>query len=102
MAFYASYLKLYILPIYWFVFGSVDPSIATANVADSPVQLAAKRSSVELLSLFAKHTKNTLSRIKIKLLKIIIQCEEELEEGSAEAFREQLEVQLLFLPWMHV
>ena len=62
---------------------------------DSPVQLAAKRSSVELLSLFAEHTHNTSSRIKSRLLKIIIQCEEEVGEGSAEAFREQLEVQLL-------
>ena len=93
---------LYILPLYWFVFGSVDPSIATANVADSPVQLAAKKSSVELLTIFAEHTHNTSSRIKSRLLKIIIQCEEELEEGSAEAFREQLEVELLFLPWMHM
>ena len=65
---------------------------------DSPVQLVAKRSSVELLSLFAEETHNTSSWIKSKLLKIIIQCEEELEEGSAEAFREQLEVELLFLP----
>jgi len=48
-----------------------------------------------LLSLFAEHTQNKLSRIKSKLLKIIVQCEDEVEEGSAEAFREQLEVQLL-------
>ena len=68
----------------------VDPTIKTDNVIDSPVQLAAERDYVNILNLFAKHVaENTASGIKIRLLKLIIECEER-QDGPAEVFKKEL------------
>ena len=68
----------------------VDPTIKTDNVSDSPVQLAAERDYVNILSLFAEHVaENTSSGIKIRLLKLIIECEEK-QDGPVEVFKKQL------------
>ena len=68
----------------------VDPTIKTDNVCDSPVQLAAERDYVNILGLFAEHVaENTSSGIKIRLLKIIIECEEK-QDGPVQVFKKQL------------
>ena len=68
----------------------VDPTIKTDNVNDSPVQLAAERDYVNILSLFAEHVaENTSSGIKIRLLRLIIECEEK-QDGPVEVFKKQL------------
>ena len=68
----------------------MDPTIKTDNVSDSPVQLAAERDYVNILSLFAEHVaENTSSGIKIRLLKLIIECEER-QDGPVEIFKKQL------------
>ena len=69
----------------------MDPNIRTENVRDTPVQLAAERERVKILSLFAEHARNTKSRIKVQLLKLIIECEEE-QEGALDAFKQQLDI----------
>ena len=67
----------------------VDPTIKTDNVSDSPVQLAAERDYVNILSLFAEHVaESTSSGIKIRLLKLIIECEER-QDGPVEVFKKQ-------------
>lgn len=69
----------------------VDPTIRTDNVRDTPVQLAAERERVNILSLFAEHARNTTSRVKVQLLKLIIECEED-QEGALDAFKQQLDI----------
>ena len=72
-------------------FYRVDPTIRTDNVRDTPVQLAAERERVNILSLFAEHARNTTSRIKVQLLKLIIECEEE-QDGALDTFKQQLDI----------
>ena len=69
----------------------MDPNIRTDNVRDTPVQLAAERERVNILSLFSEHARNTTSRIKVRLLKLIIECEEE-EDGALDTFKQQLDI----------
>ena len=70
-------------------FCRVDPTIRTDNVKDTPVQLAAERDSVEILTLFAELTQNPAS-MKIKLLKLIIESDGQ-QDASLDAFKQQLE-----------
>ena len=69
----------------------MDPNIRTENVRDTPVQLAAERERVNILNLFAEHARNTTSRIKFQLLKLIIECEEE-EDADIDTFKQQLDI----------
>ena len=79
----------------------MDPTIKTDNVIDSPVQLAAERDYVKILSLFAKHVaENTSSGIKIRLLKLIIECEEK-QDGPVQVFKKQLEDLSAFEVFQH-
>ena len=56
---------------------------------NTPVQLAAERGSIELLTLFAEFAPNPAS-MKIKLLKLIIESDGQ-QDASLDAFRQQLE-----------
>merc|ERR1719239_2132298 len=67
----------------------VDPTIRTDNVENTPVQLAAERDSVEILTLFAELAQNPAS-MKIKLLKLIIESDGQ-QDASLDAFKQQLE-----------
>ena len=67
----------------------VDPTIGTDNVTVTPVQLAAERDSVEILTLFAESAKNPAG-MRIKLLKLIIESDGQ-QDASLDAFRQQLE-----------
>ena len=69
----------------------MDPNIRSDNVRDTPVQLAAERERVNILSLFAEHARNTTSQIKVQLLKLIIECEEE-QDGALDTFKRQLDI----------
>ena len=69
----------------------MDPNIRTDNVRDTPVQLAAERERVNILSLFAEHARSTTSQIKVQLLKLIIECEEE-QDGALDTFKQQLDI----------
>ena len=61
----------------------VDARVTTNKEGRSPIEIAQNKGFTEIVVLLSES-------IGEELL--------ELEEGSAEAFREQLEVQLLFLP----
>ena len=67
-------------------FSRVSPSKGTENVSKTPIQLAAERNSTEILALLAEYTHSPL----IKLLKLIIECEEG-KENSVGVFKKQLE-----------
>jgi len=67
----------------------VDPTVRTDNVENTPVQLAAERGSIELLTLFAELAPNPAS-MKIKLLKLIIESDGQ-QDASLDAFKQQLE-----------
>ena len=67
----------------------VDPTIGTDNVKETPVQLAAERDSVDLLTLFAELAKNP-ANMKAKLLKLIIESDDQ-QDASVDAFKQQLE-----------
>ena len=69
-------------------FYRVDPTIGTDKVKESPVQTAADRDSVEIMSLFAELTQ-TPAALKIKLLKLMIEGDGE-QVDSLEAFKQQL------------
>ena len=56
---------------------------------NTPVQLAAERGSIELLTLFAELAPNPAS-MKIKLLKLIIESDGQ-QDASLVAFKQQLE-----------
>ena len=71
------------------IFCRVDPTIGTDEVKESPVQRAAERNSVELLSLFAELAPRPVA-LKIKLLKLIIESDGE-EDASLDTFKQQLE-----------
>ena len=68
-------------------FYRVDPNIGTDKVKESPVQRAAERDSVELLTLFSELAPKSAA-MKIKLLKLIIDGEQVV---SLETFKQQLE-----------
>ena len=70
-------------------FCRVDPTIGTENVKDTPVQLAAERDFVEILTLFAELAQNPAS-MKVKLLKLIIKSDAQ-QDASLDAFKQQLE-----------
>ena len=70
-------------------FCRVDPTVRTDNVENTPVQLAAERGSIELLTLFAELAPNPAS-MKIKLLKLIIESDGQ-QDASLDAFKQQLE-----------
>ena len=70
-------------------FHRVDPTIGTDNVKDTPIQLAAERPAVEILTLFAEYAKNPAG-IKAKLLKLIIESDGK-QDASLDAFKQQLE-----------
>ena len=70
-------------------FCRVDPTIGTDNMENTPVQLAAERDSVEILTLFAELAPNPAS-MKIKLLKLIIESDGQ-QDASLDAFKQQLE-----------
>ena len=70
-------------------FYRVDPSIGTDRVKESPVQRAAEKDSVELLSIFAELASKP-ARMKIKLLKLIIESDGE-QDASLDFFKQQLE-----------
>ena len=67
----------------------VDPTVGTDNVKETPVQLAAERDSVEILTLFAELAKNP-ANMKAKLLKLIIESDGQ-QDASVDAFKQQLE-----------
>ena len=69
-------------------FYRVDPNIGTDKVKESPVQRAAERESVELLTLFVELAPKPAA-MKTKLLKLIIESDGE-EDASLEAFKQQL------------
>ena len=69
-------------------FCRVDPTIGTDKVKESPVQLAAERGSVELLSLFAELAQKPACT-KAKLLKLIIETEGQ-QDASLDDFKEHL------------
>ena len=71
------------------IFCRVDPTIGTDEVKESPVQRAAERDSIELLSLFAELALKPAA-MKIKLLKLIIEGDGE-QVASLETFKQQLE-----------
>ena len=70
-------------------FCRVDPTIGTDNVKDTPIQLAAERDAVEIMTLFAEYAKNPAG-IKAKLLKLIIESDGK-QDASLNAFKQQLE-----------
>ena len=57
---------------------------------ESPVNLVAKRASLELISVFEQFAQNQTARIEIKLLKHLIECQEG-QDGSVDVFKELLE-----------
>ena len=67
-------------------FSRVSPTKGTENVSKTPIQLAAERNSSEILDLLAEYTQSPL----IKLLKLIIECEEG-KENSVDGFKKHLE-----------
>ena len=67
----------------------MDPTVGTDNVENTPLQLAAERGSIELLTLFAEFAKNPAG-MKIKLLKLIIESDGQ-QDASVDAFKQQLE-----------
>ena len=67
----------------------MDPTVGNDNVENTPVQLAAERGSVELLTLFAEFAKNPAG-MKIKLLKLIIESDGQ-QDASIDSFKQQLE-----------
>ena len=71
------------------IFCRVDPTIGTDEVKESPVQRAAERDSVELLSLFSELALKPAA-LKTKLLKLIIESDGE-QVTSLETFKQQLE-----------
>ena len=68
----------------------VDPTIGIGEQQSTPLQVAARKGSLEVIALFAELVKDSTSSIKIKLLKRIIECEEE-RDATVEAFKQQLE-----------
>merc|ERR550534_2985237 len=64
----------------------VDPTIGIDTEQTTPLQVAARKGSLEIIALFAKLVKTPTSRIKIKLLKLIFECEEE-QDTYVEAFK---------------
>ena len=68
----------------------VDPTIGIEKEQSTPLQVAARKGSLEIIALFAELVKEPTSSIKIKLLKRIIECEEE-RDATLEAFKQQLE-----------
>ena len=70
-------------------FYRVDPTIGTDKVKESPIQLAAEKNSVEIMTLFAEHAKNPAG-MKAKLLKLIIESDGQ-QDASLDAFKQQLE-----------
>ena len=67
-------------------FSRVSPTKGTENVSKTPIQLAAERNSSEILALLAEYTQSPL----IKLLKLIIECEEG-KGNSFDVFKKQLQ-----------
>ena len=67
----------------------MDPTVGTDNVENTPLQLAAERGSIELLTLFAELAKNP-ANMKAKLLKLIIESDGQ-QDASVDAFKQQLE-----------
>ena len=67
----------------------MDPTVGTDNVENTPLQLAAERGSIELLTLFAELAQNPAS-MKAKLLKLIIESDGQ-QDSSLDAFKQQLE-----------
>ena len=67
----------------------VNPTIGTEKVKESPVQRAAERDSVELLSLFAELAPKPAA-MKIKLLKLIIESDGK-QVASLDTFKQKLE-----------
>ena len=57
---------------------------------ESPVHLVAKRASLQLISVFEQFAQNQTARLKIELLKHLIECREG-QDGSVDVFRELLE-----------
>ena len=57
---------------------------------ESPVHLVAKRASLELISVFEQFAQNQTARLKIKLLKHLIECREG-QDGSVDVFKELLD-----------
>ena len=68
----------------------VDPTIGLDKEQTTPLQVAARKGSLEIIALFAELVKDTTSSVKIKLLKRIVECEEE-RDATVEAFKQQLE-----------
>ena len=56
---------------------------------DTPIQLAAERDSVEIMTLFAEYAKDPAG-MKAKLLKLIIESDGQ-QDASLDAFKQQLE-----------
>ena len=63
--------------------------------------MAARKGSLEIIALFAKLVKTPTSRIKIKLLKLIFECEEE-QDTYVEAFKQQLGSISEAIFWQHL
>ena len=71
-------------------FYRVDPTIGTDNNwQDTPVQQAAERKSVEILTLFAELARKPACT-KAKLMKLIIESDGE-QDASLDTFKQQLE-----------
>ena len=70
-------------------FYRVDPTTRTESVKDTPIQLAAERDSVEIMTLFAEYAKDPAG-MKAKLLKLIIESDAK-QDASLDAFKQQLE-----------
>ena len=70
-------------------FYRVDPTIGTDIEKESPIQRAAERDSVEIMTLFAEYAKNPAG-MKAKLLKLIIESDGQ-QDASLDAFKQQLE-----------
>ena len=68
----------------------VDPTIGIDAEQSTPLQVAARKGSLEIIALFAELVKDPKSSLKIRLLKLIIECEEE-QDANVEAFKQQLE-----------
>ena len=68
-------------------FSRVSPTKGSEDVSKTPIQLAAEMNSSEILDLLAEYTQSPL----IKLLKLIIACEEGRKEHSVDVFKNQLE-----------
>ena len=67
----------------------VDPTIGLDKEQTTPLQLAARKGSLEIIAFFTELVKDPTSSVKIKLLKLIIECEEE-QDANVEAFRQHL------------